>query len=97
MLTRWVAAAGRAIARHGGTTEQAAGDVVLAVFGFPVLNEDDPLRAVLTAAALRDVAASLDEELERDFGVCLAVRIGVHTGEVVTRDPSAGQAQVRGP
>jgi DNA-binding SARP family transcriptional activator len=76
MLTRWVAAAGRAIARHGGTTEQAAGDVVLAVFGFPVLNEDDPLRAVLTAAALRDVAASLDEELERDFGVCLAVRIG---------------------
>ena len=38
----------------------------------------------------------LNEELERTWGVRLAMRIGVHTGEVVAGDPTPGQRLVTG-
>ena len=56
----------------------------MAVFGIPVLHEDDALRAVRAAAELRDGLAELNEGLLRDYGTTLELRIGVNTGEVVT-------------
>src|SRR4029079_4828304 len=67
------------------------GDAVMAVFGIPDLHEDDALRAVRAAAEMRTRLASLNEELERDWGVTIAVRTGVNTGEVVAGDGSEGQ------
>ncbi|MGN6380695.1 MAG: AAA family ATPase [Gaiellales bacterium] len=59
---------------HGGTVEKFIGDAVMAVFGVPVLHEDDALRAVRAAAEMRDALPELG----------LQCRIGVATGEVVT-------------
>src|SRR5437773_5144405 len=59
---------------HGGTVEKFIGDAVMAVFGVPVLHEDDALRAVRTAVEMRDALPELG----------LQGRIGVMTGEVVT-------------
>jgi class 3 adenylate cyclase/tetratricopeptide (TPR) repeat protein len=59
---------------HGGTVEKFVGDAVMAVFGVPVLHEDDALRAVRAAAEMRDALP----------GLGLQGRIGVMTGEVVT-------------
>jgi class 3 adenylate cyclase len=56
----------------------------MAVFGVPTIHEDDALRAVRAAAELRDALASLNDELEHDYGVWLLLRTGVNTGEVVT-------------
>jgi len=53
----YFAAARAAVERHGGTVEKFIGDAVMAVFGTPVLHEDDPRRAL--AAAL-EVLAALD-------------------------------------
>jgi class 3 adenylate cyclase/tetratricopeptide (TPR) repeat protein len=73
-----------AIERHGGTVEKFIGDAVMAVFGVPVVHEDDALRAVRAAADMRAALEVLNEELERDWGVRLATRTGVNTGQVVT-------------
>jgi class 3 adenylate cyclase/tetratricopeptide (TPR) repeat protein len=83
--------------RHGGTVEKFIGDAVMAVFGVPVLHEDDARRAVRAALEMLTALDHLNEELERDHGVRLAVRIGINTGEAVaTGDPFARQALVSG-
>ena len=77
--------------RHGGTVEKFIGDAVMAVFGIPVMHEDDALRAVRAAAEMRDALRPLNDELERERGVRIQVRVGVNTGEVVAGDGSGGQ------
>jgi class 3 adenylate cyclase/tetratricopeptide (TPR) repeat protein len=81
---------------HGGTVEKFIGDAVMAVFGIPVLHEDDALRAVRAAADMRERLAELNDQLERDHGVRILVRTGVNTGEVVAGDPDSGQTLVTG-
>src|SRR4029077_19234352 len=84
------------VERHGGTVEKFIGDAVMAVFGLPQLHEDDALRAVRAAAEMKAALARLNDELEREYGVRLANRTGVNTGDVVTGDVSAGQLLVTG-
>src|SRR5215204_4220756 len=77
---------------HGGTVEKYIGDAIMAVFGLPRVREDDALRAVRAALGMQKELARINVELERDYGVTLAARIGVNTGEVVaTADSSANQ------
>jgi class 3 adenylate cyclase/tetratricopeptide (TPR) repeat protein len=71
------------IERHGGTLEKFIGDAVMAVFGVPILHEDDALRAVRAASELRDSLLSLNEKIAVEYGVSLRLRTGVNTGEVV--------------
>ncbi len=59
---------------HGGTVEKFIGDAVMAVFGVPMLHEDDALRACRAAVEMRDAFSELG----------INGRIGVTTGEVVT-------------
>ena len=82
--------------RHGGTVEKFIGDAVMAVFGVPVVHEDDALRAVRAADEMQVALASLNEELLRAHGVTLQIRTGVNTGEVLVGDLVAGQALVTG-
>ena len=79
------------IERHGGRVEKFIGDAVMAVFGIPVVHEDDALRAARAAVEMRDALATLNEALEREHGVAIQVRVGVNTGEVVVGDPSDAQ------
>jgi class 3 adenylate cyclase/tetratricopeptide (TPR) repeat protein len=84
VLARYFEVARVAVNRHGGVVEKFIGDAVMAIFGVPRVHEDDALRAVRAALELRRSLTPLNEELERDYGTKLAVRIGVNTGEVVT-------------
>jgi class 3 adenylate cyclase/tetratricopeptide (TPR) repeat protein len=86
VMGRYFAISREVLERHGGTVEKFIGDAVMAVFGIPVVHEDDALRATRAAHELREEIARLNAELGRDFGTELQVRIGVNTGEVVTSD-----------
>jgi class 3 adenylate cyclase/tetratricopeptide (TPR) repeat protein len=96
VMSRWFEEMRAVIERHGGTLEKFIGDEVMAVFGVPVVHEDDALRAVRAAAEMRDRLAALNDELEAGWGVRLDVRTGINTGEVVAGDPATGQTFVTG-
>jgi class 3 adenylate cyclase/tetratricopeptide (TPR) repeat protein len=84
VMARYFETARACLERHGGTVEKFIGDAVMAVFGVPTVHEDDALRALRAAVELRDSLASVNDELEREYGVSLLLRTGVNTGEVVT-------------
>ncbi|HET6813965.1 MAG TPA: AAA family ATPase [Actinomycetota bacterium] len=96
VMGRWFDHMRALFERHGGRVQKFVGDAVVAVFGIPVVNEDDALRAVRAAAGLGGGLGPLNAELERDWGVTLQTRTGVNTGEVVTGDPAIGDALVLG-
>src|SRR6266540_5304078 len=79
------------VERHAGTVEKFIGDAVMAVFGIPVVHEDDAIRAVRAAAEMRDRLGALNDGFERDWGVRIQMRTGVNTGEVVSGDSTGGQ------
>jgi class 3 adenylate cyclase/tetratricopeptide (TPR) repeat protein len=84
LMERYFAVAREVLERHGGTVEKFIGDAVMAVFGIPVVHEDDALRAARAADELRTRLAELSAEFREQLGTELQVRIGVNTGEVVT-------------
>jgi class 3 adenylate cyclase/tetratricopeptide (TPR) repeat protein len=76
--------------KRGGTVEKFIGDAVMALFGAPVAHDDDPLRAVGAALAIRDWAREEDD---------LQVRIAVNTGEalvVLGARPGDGEGMAAG-
>lgn len=96
IFSRYFGAVAAIVARHGGTLEKFAGDALVAVFGLPVLHEDDALRAVRAAAEARAALAVVNEDLLRDYGLRLDTRTGVNTGEVVTGDNATGSTLATG-
>ncbi len=84
VMARYFETAKAIVERHGGTVEKFIGDAVMAVFGVPAVHEDDALRAVRAADELRGALGELNEELDRNYGTRLELRMGVNTGEVVT-------------
>ncbi|HEX6579748.1 MAG TPA: adenylate/guanylate cyclase domain-containing protein [Actinomycetota bacterium] len=97
ILHRYFDAMRAAVERHGGRVEKFIGDAVMAVFGVPMLHEDDALRAVRAASEMRTSLQELNDELERQWRVRLDARIGIASGEVVTGGASAQATLITGP
>jgi len=92
LIREYQARCAEAIGQNSGYAARFVGDGVLAYFGYPEAHEDDARLAAL--AGLKIVAASADlrARLGRDD---IAVRVGIHTGEVVVATMGAsprGQA-----
>src|SRR2546423_9192576 len=82
LLGRWHAAMRAPVEGHGGTVEKFIGDALMAVFGVPQVHEDDALRAVRAPLELVTELERVNDELETSYGVRLALRTGLNTGEV---------------
>ena len=80
LMTRYFQEMAEVIQRHGGTTEKFIGDAIMAVFGVPLLHEDDAGRAVRAAVGMRDSLRGLNDEFEGRWGVRIVTRTGVNTG-----------------
>src|SRR5256712_2580708 len=83
ILGGYFGALARQIQRYEGTIDKYIGDAVMAVFGAPISHEDDAERAIRAALAMQRSIQTLNDDLERQHGVRLSLRIGVNTGEVV--------------
>lgn len=66
--------------RHGGRVVRAQGDGALIVFGYPVVMEDDGLRAVEAALAINDEVSYLQAPGIPSEFLPLAMHSGVHAG-----------------
>jgi len=83
LMARFYDAMRTTVSRHGGRLEKFLGDGVVAVFGVPVVSEDDAVRATRCAADMIAAVATLGDEWELHWGVRLRMRVGVNTGELV--------------
>jgi predicted ATPase/class 3 adenylate cyclase len=83
----------KVIARFEGHIAQYLGDGLLVYFGYPLAHEDDAQRAVRAGLGMMEALGQLNTRLERERGIQLAVRLGVHTGLVVVGDVGEGARQ----
>lgn len=73
----------RPVYHYEGTVARLMGDGILAFFGAPIAHEDDPQRAVLAGLEILKGIKSYREEVQRQWGIELDVRVGINTGVVV--------------
>jgi class 3 adenylate cyclase len=74
-----------AVDRYEGTVNQVMGDGIMALFGAPVAHEDHAVRACYAALRMQDSIKRYAEDVRRQEGVTVHIRVGVNSGEVVVR------------
>ncbi|HZQ08659.1 MAG TPA: tetratricopeptide repeat protein [Anaerolineae bacterium] len=81
-----VAAFREQIYAHEGTLDKFMGDGVMALFGAPIMHEDDPARAVRCALGMQTALKRVNDEIVAPHGITLQMRIGLNLGTVVVAD-----------
>jgi class 3 adenylate cyclase/tetratricopeptide (TPR) repeat protein len=74
-----------AVHRFEGTVNQVMGDGIMALFGAPVAHEDHAVRAGYAALRMQEAIGRYAEEVRRQQGLDVQIRVGLHSGEVVVR------------
>ena len=74
-----------AVHRYEGTVNQVLGDGIMALFGAPLAHEDHATRASYAAVSMQDAIGRYAEELRRNQGLDVQIRVGLNSGEVVVR------------
>jgi adenylate cyclase len=70
--------------KYNGTVDKHIGDSVMVIYGAPVAQENDPIRAVRAAIDMQDAMQEHNSKLSFGAGIELNMGIGICTGEVVT-------------
>jgi len=74
-----------AVHHYEGTVNQVMGDGIMALFGAPLAHEDHAVRACYAALRMQEAVRRYAEEVRREHGVELRIRVGLNSGEVVVR------------
>lgn len=74
---------GQAIHEQGGYIDKYIGDNVMALFGAPIAQEDDPARACRAALAMQQFLLEFAEKIKARIGVHLRMRMGLNCGMVI--------------
>jgi class 3 adenylate cyclase/tetratricopeptide (TPR) repeat protein len=74
-----------AVHRYEGTVNQVMGDGIMALFGAPLAHEDHAVRACYAALAMQEALRRYTEQIRRDHGIEVQIRVGLNSGEVVVR------------
>jgi adenylate cyclase len=68
---------------HHGVVDKFIGDAIMAVFGAPVPEPDDPLNAVRAALSMRQRLSKINEDFRARGLPEIRTGIGLHAGQVV--------------
>ena len=93
IIRRYQDTCNKIIRRFGGHIAQYLGDGLLVYFGYPQAHEDDAQRAVRTGLAVVEAVSHLNPSLQEQWKVELSVRMGIHTGLVVTGEVGQGSTR----
>ena len=85
-----------AVERHGGTVEAITAAGLSAIFGLPIVHEDDALRALRAADEARTRLTQIAVQLADTHPARLAVTVGVSTGEVMAGGRTSPQPRATG-
>ena len=83
LVGAYLDAASAAVTEMGGQVAKKLGDGLMALFGYPVAQENDAERAVRAALAIQRALAELNRKNAGTGKPALAARIGIETGPVV--------------
>ena len=81
-LNRFLSEMSTIILQSGGTLDKYQGDAVIAFWNAPLTVTDHRERAVSAALRCQAKLRDLADEFERNFGINVRMRIGIHTGVV---------------
>lgn len=91
----YLRAGASAVARYGGHVAKYLGDGLLVYFGYPEAHENGQERAVRAGLTMLEAIETLNRRID-DEKKRLAVRIGIHTGEVVIGKDGSGNPELFG-
>src|SRR5215468_5297229 len=74
-----------AVHHYEGTVNEVRGDGIMALFGAPLAHEDHAVRACYAALRMQQAVKRYADELRRNDGVLVQIRVGINSGEVVVR------------
>src|SRR5262249_28556304 len=74
-----------AVHRYEGTVNQVMGDGIMALFGAPLAHEDHAVRASYAALRIQESVKRYADDVRREEGVAIRIRVGLNSGEVVVR------------
>ena len=83
LVGAYLDAASAAVTEMGGHVAKKLGDGLMALFGYPVAQENDSERAVRAALSIQRALAELNRKNAGAGKPALAARIGIETGPVV--------------
>ncbi len=83
LLNNYLGTMAEVLHSYQGTIDEFIGDAILAIFGAPVMREDDALRAVACAVEMQRAMERVNEYNRREGLPAVEMGIAIHTGEVV--------------
>src|SRR5208282_5649777 len=84
------------VVRFGGYVAQFFGDGIMAYFGWPEAHDNDAERATRASLAILNAIEQRNRELSGRYKLKFAVRLGVHSGQVVIIERDGKNAEVFG-
>ncbi len=85
IVSQYHQAAASVVKQFGGHVNQFLGDGILILFGYPKAQENEAERAVRAGLTIIEQINLLNASFQKRIGKTIAVRVGIHTGEVMIR------------